>query len=276
MNYIRFHIDEIITAAIVFAILYLLFYILHSKKRRLKFAFYFNFVLCKLGLKKRMSRKNIGMVRTMESYEPLVELVRHPKIIINKSTIEEPVLLRKKVALRLYKIADRLPEDMYIKIYSAYRSRIKLYEIWKEELGKMEHENPNLGRAELLLQLKHKVTSPNVSMGGHDTGAAVDLALCDADGNELDFGTKYHEKNTELTTLTKEQKNNQKYIQKVMKSQDFVQYPGQWWHYSYGDRYWAAYKGKRQGAFYGSAEKEFENTGYVAVIKKQFSSLNAK
>ena len=43
-------------------------------------------------------------------------------------------------------------------------------------------------------------------------GAAVDLALCDADGNELDFGTKYHEKNTELTTLTKEQKNNQKFL----------------------------------------------------------------
>ena len=61
-----------------------------------------------------------------------------------------------------------------------------------------------------------------------------------------------------------------------MKSQDFVQYPGQWWHYSYGDRYWAAYKGKRLGAFYGSAEKEFENSGYVAVIKKQSSSLNVK
>ena len=276
MNYIRFHKEEVIIAAIVIVVLYLLFYILHSKKRRLKFAFYLNFVLCKLGLRKRMSRKNIGMVRLKESYEPLVELVRHPKIIINSSTVEEPVLLRKKVALRLYKIADKLPENLYIKIYSAYRSRIKLYEIWKVELEKMERENPNLGRAELLLRLNHKVTSPNVNMGGHDTGAAVDLALCDAKGNELDFGTKYHDRNADIVTFTKEQKDNQKYIKKVMKSQDFVQQPGQWWHYSYGDRYWAAYKGKRQGAFYGSAEKEFENMGYEAVIKKQYSSLNVK
>lgn len=274
MNYIRFHKEEVILAAIIFAVLCLLFYILRSKKRRLKFSFYFNFVLCKLGLKKRMSRKNIGVVRLKESYEPLVELVRHPKIIINSSTVEEPVLLRKKVALRLCKVADNLPENLYIKIYSAYRSRIKLYEIWKVELEKMERENPNLGRAELLLRLKHKVTSPNANMGNHDTGAAIDLALCDANGNELDFGTKYHDRNAHLVTLTKEQKNNQKYIQKVMKSQDFVQQPGQWWHYSYGDRYWAAYKGKRSGAFYGPAEKEFENMGYEAVIKKQYSSLN--
>ena len=276
MNYIRFHIEEFIIAAIVLAVLCLMFYILHSKRRRYKFAFYFNFVLCKLGLKKRMSRKNIGMVRPIESYEPLVELVRHPKIIINSSTVEQPVLLRKNVALRLYKIADRLPDDLYIKIYSAYCSRIKLYEIWKNELEKMELENPNVGRAKLLSQLKHKVKSPDASMGGHDTGAAVDLALCYADGKELDYGTKYHEKNTGLVTLTKEQKSNQKYLLRLMKSQDFVQHPGQWWHYSYGDRYWAAYKGKRLGAFYGSAEIEFENVGYVAVIKKQFTSLNVK
>lgn len=276
MNYIISHKEEVIIVAILVFVICLMFYILHSKKRRLKFAFYFNFVLCKLGLRKRMTKKNIGMVRMIESYEPLVELARHPKIIINSSTVEEPVMLRKKVALRLYKIADRLPENLYIKIYSAFRSRIKLYEIWKVELEKMERENPNLGRAELLLRLKHKVSSPDVSMGGHDTGAAIDLALCDANGNELDFGTKYHERNAELITLTKEQKDNQKYLLKLMKSQDFVQYPGQWWHYSYGDRYWAAYKGKRLGAFYGSAEKEFENSGYVAVIKKQSSSLNVK
>ncbi len=276
MDYIIYHKEEIIIAAIVLVVLYLLFYILRSKKRRLKFAFYLNFILYKLGLKKRMSKKNIGMVRLIESYEPLVELVRHPKIIINSSTIEEPVMLRKKVALRLCKIADKLPDGLYIKLYSAYRSRIKLYEIWKAELEKMERENPNLGRAELLMQLKRKVTSPDSSMGGHDTGAAVDLALCDANGKELDFGTKYHDKHAESVTLTEEQKNNQKYILKMMKSQDFVQYPEQWWHYSYGDRYWAAYKGKRLGAFYGSAEKEFENSGYVEIIKKQSSSLNVK
>ena len=59
-----------------------------------------------------------------------------------------------------------------------------------------------------------------------------------------------------------------------MKSQRFIKQPSQWWHYSYGDRYWAVYRGKRHGAIYGAAEKEFENTGYQRVIKTNISSIN--
>lgn len=280
MSYIKYHLEEIVILAALIAVLYLLFYILKSKRRRRKVGFYLSFIFYKLGFIKRMSKKNIGMVHVHESYEPLVDLVPHPKIIINNETVEHPVLLRKNVALRLYKIADKLPENIYLKIYSTYRSRIALYNKWVEEVEKMEKENPNMGRAELLSLVKFKATSPNTNMGGHDTGAAIDLALCDKNGKELDFGTSYYEKNLgskSVVELTDEQKKNQKYIKKLMKTENFVQQPSQWWHYSYGDRYWAVYKGKRnRGAIYGSVEKEFENVGYVAVVKTQLSSVNIK
>lgn len=270
MDFIKYNLQEIIFAIVILSIIFIAFYILKSKKRRHKLGFYFNFLLYKIGIKKRMSRTYIGMVHVKESYEPLVE-ISHLKIIFNKETIEQPVMLRKEVVSRLYKIANNLPDNLYVKIYSAYRSRIALYNIWKEELERTEKENPNMQRGELLSLVKFKVSAPDTNMGGHDTGAAVDLAICDRNGKDLDFGTKYHE-NGSLISLNTEQKNNRKYLLKLMKSQNFVQQPGQWWHYSYGDRYWAVYKGKRLGAFYGSAEKEFENSGYVRIIKTIISS----
>lgn len=273
MDFIKYNLQEIIIVVAALAVICLAYYVLKSKKRRRKVGFYFNFIMYKLGIRKRMSKTYIGMVHVRESYEPLVE-VSHPKIFVNKETVEQPVMLRKEVAARLYKIANKLPDNQYIKIYSAYRSRIALYERWKDEVALMEKENPNMQRGELLSLVKFKVSAPNINMGGHDTGAAIDLALCDKNGKDLDYGTKYHESSQagSLISLNTDQKNNRKYLLRLMKSQNFIQQPGQWWHYSYGDRYWAVYKGKRLGAFYGSAEKEFENSGYVRVIKTIVSS----
>lgn len=249
------------------------YYILKSKKRRRKCSFYINYILCRLGFKNKMKSVHIGMVHVGECYEPLVELLSHPKIILNDNTVERPVLLRKTIATKLYKIADGLPDDLYLKIYSAFRSRLVLYNAWKEEVEKMERENPDMGRAELLSIVSYKMQNPNVNMGGHDTGAAVDVALCDKNGVDLDFGLKYHDRSIKVT-LTPEHKKNQQYLSKLMKQHDFVQQPGQWWHYSYKDRYWAAYKGKRNDAIYGPAEKEFENAGYVRIIKTNTSTIN--
>lgn len=276
MDFIKYNLEEIMMAAIITASLFVLFYVLKSKKRRRKVGFYINFILFKLGVKNHISKTYIGMSHVKECYEPLVDVVAHPKIFYNEATIERPVLLRKSVADRLYKVADKLPDDICIKIYSAYRSRARLEEIWKNEIERIEKENPGMQRGEILALVKFKATAPDSNMGGHDTGAAIDMALCDKNGNDLDYGTKYHENAMARSTvaLTSEQKQNRKYLLKLMKSQGFVQQPSQWWHYSYGDRYWAVYRGKRRAAIYGSAEKEFENAGYQRVIKTVISSVN--
>jgi len=38
---------------------------------------------------------------------------------------------------------------------------------------------------------------------------------------------------------------NRKVLLDVMKKNGFVNYPGEWWHYSFGDRMWAAYLRKK-------------------------------
>lgn len=36
---------------------------------------------------------------------------------------------------------------------------------------------------------------------------------------------------------------------KVMNKEGFANYPGEWWHFSYGDQLWAAYRYKRYALY---------------------------
>lgn len=275
IEYIKYNFVEVSIWVLFFAFVIAAILHLRSKRNRHKLGYYVNFIFYKLGITKKISRKFVSKVHVREDNEPMVDLVKHPKILHNDDTIEHPVLLRKSVAMKLYKVADRLPDDVYLKVYSAFRSRITVYNTWKSEEERLTKENPNMSRAALLELVNAKVASPNADMGGHDTGGAIDVALCDKNRNDLDFGTKYQERHKKVY-LTKEQKENRKMLKNFMKSQKFVNTPGRWWHFSYGDKTWAAYKGKRNGAFYGAVEKEFENIGYVKVVKTEIKSVNIK
>lgn len=260
---------------LVLSLIIAVVYYFKNKKNRYKLLFYISYLSYKFGITNRISRSYISRTQPKDCNEPLVDLVKHPKIFHNDDTVEHPILLRKTVAMKLYKVADRLPDGVYLKVYRAFRSRIAIYNAWKNEEERLSKENPLMYRAELINLVNTKVTSPTTSLGGHDTGAAIDVSLCDADRNDFDFGTKALEKHKKVH-LTDEQKKNRKMLNNLMKSQNFVNYPGQWWHFSYGDKIWSAYKGKRKGAFYGAVEKEFENIGYVSVIKTEIKSVNIK
>ena len=275
IEYIKYNFVEVLIWVLVFAFVVAAILHFRNKKNRHRFGFYISFLSYKLGIIKRIPKNYISKVHVKECSEPLVELVKHPKIFHNDDTLEHPILLRKSVAMKLYKVADSLPDNLYLKVYGAFRSRISIYNTWKNEVEQMTKENPNMSRAALLEFVNTKVSSPNISMGGHDTGAAIDLVLCDVNKNDLDFGTKVQDKSQKVD-LTTEQKENRKMLKKFMKSQKFINSTGRWWHFSYGDKHWAAYKGKRNGAFYGAAEKEFENIGYVRVVKTEIKSVNIK
>lgn len=280
INYFIYNIDKLIIIVVVAIAVIGLALFLKSKRRRRRLRFYINFILYKIGLKDHIERSDLARVHVMESYEPLVDVINHPKIIYDEKTIERPLLLRKNVLVKIHKVADKLPDGVYLKIYSAYRSRIEVYEKWKAIVDELTKENPQMGRAQILSLAKFKAPNPK-SLGGHETGGAIDVALCDANGEELDFGTYYHESSaankTHSKLITKEQRYNRKMLLKLMKSQNFVNNPYQWWHFSYGDNVWAAYKGKRVGgAIYDAAEKEFENVGYVRIVQTVITSLNPK
>ena len=254
------NIPNFIVGFIVLVLLIWMIWYFKSKRRRRHFRFHWHHFTYAIGLRKIMSRKYVGKVHVHECFDPLVDFLPHKHIIFNKETLEEPNLIRKKVLFKLYKIADSLPEGVNLKIYKTFRSRTKMNDIFEDAIAKITAENPEIGRHEAMKLAKFKTDDPKGSLGGHETGGAVDVALCDNEGNDHNYGTKFHEYNdftfTHSSHITPEQKQNRKKLVKLMKRQGFVNFPGEWWHFSYGDRMWAAYKGKRNGGIYGSAETE--------------------
>ena len=245
-----------------------------SKRRRRHFRFHWHHFMFTLGVRKIMSRHYVGRVHVHENFDPLVDFLPHKHIIFNKETLEDPNLIRKEVLFKLYRIADRLPEGVNLKIYKTFRSRIKMNESFEEVISQVVAENPGIGRHEAMKLAKYKTDDPKSSLGGHETGGAVDVALCDNEGNDHNYGTKFHEYNdftfTYSSHITKEQKKNRQKLVKIMKREGFVNFPGEWWHFSYGDRMWAAYKGKRDGGIYGSAETDMGggNYGFTIPVKR--------
>tara|TARA_B100000965_G_C19363046_1_gene656868 strand:- start:281 stop:586 length:306 start_codon:yes stop_codon:yes gene_type:complete len=83
-------------------------------------------------------------------------------------------------------------------------------------------------------------------MAGHPTGGAIDITLVN-DGIEVDMGTEFNDVPTEPENLTylystyisDTAKANRKILIDCMEKVGFVNYPTEWWHWSYGDCYWA-------------------------------------
>lgn len=87
--------------------------------------------------------------------------------------------------------------------------------------------------------------------------AALDLTLVDADGVELDMGGAVNGHRTgdekycplDASGLSDEARHNRNLLARAMGGA-IVNYPTEWWHWSYGDRYWALIS-KTDSAIYG-------------------------
>lgn len=217
-----------------------------------------NLILVRLGIRKILPSKIINRVTIIDNNEPL-ELVDIDKYHISLAPrISAPIYLRKTVKEKIYLLSEELEkENLYIKLYDAYRTLEDQQNSWDIRLSQTKEEHPDITDEKELERLNKKKVSKaddTENIGGHLTGGAVDISLVDKDGNELDFGTKYEEYNEKTLTyaknISKEAKANRKKLLSHMKKLDFVNFPGEWWHFCYGDNMWSAYKNKKT-AIYG-------------------------
>lgn len=107
------------------------------------------------------------------------------------------------------------------------------------------------------------------SIPPHSTGAAVDLTLCFREtGHLLEMGSifdditershaTYFENCQDRKSFTiVEARKNRRLLYHLMRAEEFVQHPKEWWHFSYGDQMWALID-RQPSAFYGYAGDEF-------------------
>ncbi len=182
----------------------------------------------------------------------IMETENPPKLIENDTNSLfintyscEYFLLRQKIYDKLTEAHKYLPKGYHFKAFELYRPIKRQVYYWECVLREMEEKYPYMTPKKIEEMANVYIANPYKQGSGHQTGAALDLTLCDENNKELDMGTSWREFN-ELTStfsnspkLSETQKKNRKILYDAMITAGFVNYFEEWWHYSYGDIEWA-------------------------------------
>jgi len=210
-----------------------------------------------------LSYAEVKAITPGDSPEPLVDLRgKSPLIHCEYEKMDmlpytgESMLLRSSVAERLVQAAELLAREVpgsLLKLVYAYRHPEVQTRYFERESRRIRERNPEISEAELQAKAHLFVAVPEVA--GHPTGGAVDVTILGTDGAPLDMGTGIADFTDEeritvfSTRITPEQRTNRMLLRRAMMSAEFAPFDGEWWHFSYGDREWAAYYGKSSALF---------------------------
>ena len=209
----------------------------------------YNYILVRLGLRQVLPIDYVRRVKVQECGEPLVALKTKQTIFYDEKL---SLIARKSVVEKLERIAERLKNDygVCIRIFELYRSAKKQQSLRNRHIQILQQEKAHLTTEQIEENVNKRVSAIG---GGHQTGGAVDLCLCDSNGNMLEMGTCYDEFNAMTPTYSKEvppiAQRNRDILLSYMKQEGFVNYPNEWWHFSYGDKMWAAYSNRRYAIY---------------------------
>lgn len=158
---------------------------------------------------------------------------------------DDECYVRETVAEMLAKAQKLLPEGFRLKIIDAYRPMSAQKKWYNEIYEDFQKKNPKWTPEEVKEETDKWIGHPDL-VPFHTTGGAVDLTVVDKNRKELDMGTPVNaideKSNTYSDDLTGEQKENRQILINAMEKAGFINYPHEWWHWGYGDRYWAAVK----------------------------------
>lgn len=213
----------------------------------------------KTGLSGTLPAFVINGVRVSENNEPLVDIKKCGVDLFfgDRLKNEKSVFLRKSVADKIVRVAKSLPKGTFLIIYDAYRSLERQTDLWNAKYEYFRKLHPDESEEQIVRRTRAVVADPRRGYGGHQTGGATDVGLCDKDGHELDMGTAYSSTGPAIRTSFPVEPgalSNRQILYCAMKNQGFVNYPNEWWHFCYGDKMWAAYSNKSK-CFYGLADE---------------------
>ncbi|MBN1324677.1 MAG: D-alanyl-D-alanine carboxypeptidase family protein [Alphaproteobacteria bacterium] len=210
---------------------------------------YINYFLWWFGLRDILPNVIVNKKLVCENDSALVNIINNPKISFSdKCYRRDGCWVRSELVEMLGKASLSLPDGYKLHIFGGWRSLAVQWSNWLENLENKKNENPGLSLEQVKNISRKTSASPENGYGPHQTGGAIDLTIIDTNGKELDMGTPFSEHSKRCVTKYKNisdvAKRNRKILLTAMENAGFFNYPGEWWHYSFGDRAWAAYKGK--------------------------------
>jgi len=153
--------------------------------------------------------------------------------------------VRAGLADRLTDAARRLPIGLTFRVIEGHRSPADQKMIIAAYSARLLDDHPDLSGAELA-RLSSRFAAP-IEVAPHVAGAAVDLTLADEEGAEIDLGTPVDATPEDsggaccfdAPGLSPSARFSRLLLAEALGAAGFVNYPTEWWHWSYGDRYWA-------------------------------------
>lgn len=192
--------------------------------------------------------------------EETINLREYPEIVIHADNSRLPqhsLLVRKTVAEKL-QTAQSFLGEYKLMVLEGLRPIELQRQYFEEYYKELQRAHPDWTHETLYTEASKYVAPPEI-IPPHSTGAAVDLTLCTAEGKELDMGARVNATPEESHNavfmdarhISKEARTNRKLLEDAMMQAGFVNYPYEFWHWSYGDRYWA-YATQQNTALYGA------------------------
>ncbi|MEV5509584.1 M15 family metallopeptidase [Streptomyces orinoci] len=209
-----------------------------------------------------MSDPKVAAIRVAECGERLVDVRRDGGLLVD-SRKQDPAdafaYLREGVLERLLKAQTLLPQGLRLLFVEGYRPPSLQCAYFEEYAGQLQAVHPGWSAEQINSAASRYVSPPGIAP--HSAGAAVDLTLADTEGRELDLGTRMNadpEESegacyTHAVNISAEALANRKLLGSVLTAAGLVNYPTEWWHWSFGDRYWALIT-REAAALYGPKE----------------------
>nr|WP_166641054.1 M15 family metallopeptidase [Amycolatopsis sp. SID8362] len=196
-----------------------------------------------------MSDPKVAAIPVAECGERLVDVRRVSSLLIDdrkqQESADAAAHLREGVLNRLLAAEASLPQGLRLLFVEGYRPPSLQRRYFEEYAAQLSADHPESSAGEVRSAASRFVSPPEIAP--HSAGAAVDLTLADADGHELDLGTRMNatpEESagacyTHAADITDEARSLRRILGTALTDAGLVNYPTEWWHWSYGDRYWA-------------------------------------
>jgi D-alanyl-D-alanine dipeptidase len=218
-----------------------------------------------------LTYEDLVKVQSVENGEPLVDAKKYDSSIIalyDKTDMhlytQDIILVRDSLAKKTANVNKQLNDQsgFKLKIVYGYRHPEVQERYFNKRKAEIKKQNPLLDDASLE-RLTHNFVAIS-DVAGHPSGGAVDVTIVDADEVALDMGTyiaDYADPAKILTfasSITARQKANRQLLHDLMVAEGFAPFYGEWWHFSFGDREWAAFYNKKN-ALYSTIDFRLNN-----------------